>query len=114
MADHCLGGDIALAGTQHLVDGRLPKPWDEKNMREQQLVATYIRERLERLGIHPEEQGPYSAFAVELAHLRSDFRFELSDTRHLGDLLDLLHPTPAVCGRLRASQRGGLSLYFGA
>lgn len=89
---------IALAGTQHLVDGRLPKPWDEKNMREQQLVATYIRERLERLGIHPEEQGPYSAFAVELAHLRSDFRFELSDTRHLGDLLDLLHPTPAVCG----------------
>lgn len=89
---------IALAGTQHLVNGQLPKPWDEKNMREQQLVATYIREQLGRLGIQAEEQGPYSAFAVELAHLRSDFRFELSDTRHLGDLLDLLHPTPAVCG----------------
>lgn len=89
---------IALAGTQHLSNGRLPRPWDEKNMREQQLVATYIREQLEKKGIHPEEQGPYSAVAVELAHLRSDFRFELPDTQHLGDLLDLLHPTPAVCG----------------
>ena len=49
---------VALAGTQSLRDGKLPKSWDHKNWREQQLVASYIRRQLSTLGITPEEKGP--------------------------------------------------------
>lgn len=89
---------VALAGTQPICNGRIPQQWDDKNWREQQLVAFYIRRQLGSLGITPEERGPYAIRAGEVSHLKSDFRFQLSDNRTLGNLLSLLHPTPAVCG----------------
>ena len=36
--------------------------------------------------------------AGRLVHLRSDFLFTLPDTGRLGELLNVLYPTPAVCG----------------
>lgn len=89
---------VALAGTQSLQDGKLPQEWDDKNREEQEYVTSYIRHQLISLGIHPEENGPYPAFAGALAHLKTDFSFSLADSRGLGDLLKLLHPTPAICG----------------
>lgn len=89
---------VALAGTQSLQDGRLPQEWDAKNREEQEYVAAYIRRQLLSLGIHSEENGPYPAYAGALSHLKTDFRFSLSDSQKLGDLLNVLHPTPAVCG----------------
>lgn len=89
---------VALAGTQPICNGRIPQQWDDKNWREQQLVAFYIRRQLASLGITPEEKGPYAIRAGEVSHLKSDFQFQLSDNRTLGNLLSLLHPTPAVCG----------------
>lgn len=89
---------VALAGTQSLQDGRLPQDWNAKNREEQEYVAAYIRTQLLSLGIHSEENGPYPAYAGALSHLKTDFRFALSDNHRLGDLLKLLHPTPAVCG----------------
>ncbi len=89
---------VALAGTQPLLNDELPQVWDEKNRKEQHLVAGYIRSQLATLGITTAEEGPYTVRAAELAHLKSDFRFQLPDTGHLGDVLKLLHPTPAVCG----------------
>lgn len=89
---------VALAGTQRYAKGMYLDAWDEKNRREQQIVAAYIRDRLATLGIRAEESGPYPAKAGELAHLKSEFRFALPDAPRLGDLLALLHPTPAVCG----------------
>lgn len=89
---------VALAGTQSLRDGKLPRSWDSKNWKEQQLVAAYIRRQLSTLGIEPEEKGPYSIRAGEVSHLKSDFFFSLPDSEKLGDVLQLLHPTPAVCG----------------
>lgn len=89
---------VALAGTQRLVDGELPSKWNCKNSEEQQLVASYIRHQLNSLNIHPEEKGPYSVRAGDLSHLKSVFKFAMQDTHMLGDILNLLHPTPAVCG----------------
>lgn len=74
---------VALAGTQSLRDGKLPKSWDHKNWREQQLVASYIRRQLSTLGITPEEKGPYSARAGEVSHLKSDFFFSLPNPEKL-------------------------------
>ncbi len=99
------GGDwhtVALAGTQPLQQGVLPASWDAKNREEQALVAGYIRSQLATMDIRVNEEGPITVRAGELAHLRSDFSFTLPGNGHLGDLLELLHPTPAVCGLPKA------------
>ncbi|MBC8595148.1 isochorismate synthase [Oscillospiraceae bacterium N12] len=89
---------VALAGTQSLQNGQLPQEWDDKNRKEQEYVASYVRNQLETFGIRPIESGPYPAYAGALSHLKTDFKFSLPDNKRLGTLLDLLHPTPAVCG----------------
>ena len=89
---------VALAGTQPLRNGNLPETWSEKKREEQQLVTDYVRDCLLSFQICPEEEGPYTVQAGELAHLKTDFRFSLSGNQNIGKLLSALHPTPAVCG----------------
>jgi isochorismate synthase len=84
---------VALAGTQPILNGKLPETWSEKKREEQQLVTDYIRDRLLSFNICPEESGPYTIQAGELAHLKTDFRFSLSGNQNLGELIDA-----AVCG----------------
>ncbi len=86
---------IALAGTMPFAE---QVSWSDKNIQEQRYVATYISRQLERFTDDFMEAGPYTARAGHLAHLRSDFRFSLPDSGRIGDLLQALHPTPAVCG----------------
>ena len=62
------------------------------------LYTSYIRRQLLSLGIRSTESGPYPAYAGALSHLKTDFHFSLKDNKNLGDLLKVLHPTPAVCG----------------
>jgi isochorismate synthase len=94
---------MALAGTQEAPrDGGVEVTWNEKNRREQGLVADYLRASLERYGVTPEEDVARTVKAGELVHLRTDFRFSLSDAGELGTLLDAIHPTPAVCGLPKA------------
>lgn len=89
---------VALAGTQPLQDGKLPQVWDDKNRKEQDYVTSYIRHQLLSLGIQATENGPYPAYAGALSHLKTDFQFSLKNSKALGELLNVLHPTPAVCG----------------
>ncbi len=96
-----VGGEwltVALAGTQSLLKGELPQSWDLKNKTEQNVVSDYIRLLLQEEGISPKESKPYSVKAGKLSHIRTDFRFTMTDTSRLGSLLKRLHPTPAVCG----------------
>ena len=89
---------VALAGTQRVRHGEPIEPWDNKNQAEQALVVSYLREQLSAFGIRCEEDGPYTIRYGSLAHLKTDFHFHLPDPDRLGDLLSLLHPTPAVSG----------------
>lgn len=89
---------VALAGTLPYQQAVLPNAWNEKNSREQQLVADYVRTQLNSFGIEPNETVPFTVKAGELAHLKSEFTFPLVQSNCLGNLLKLLHPTPAVCG----------------
>lgn len=94
---------IALAGTMQLEGEQLNGEgenlsWSTKNIQEQRYVATYIAECLEQFTRDFHEEGPYTVRAANLVHLRSDFTFSLADSSHIGDLLQTLHPTPAVCG----------------
>ena len=93
---------IALAGTMQLQGDDLQGEgegarWSAKNIQEQRFVATYITECLEQLATHISEEGPRTVRAANLVHLRSDFTFSMHPS-HAGQLLQLLHPTPAVCG----------------
>ena len=94
---------IALAGTMKLEGDQLNGEgetlrWSTKNIQEQRIVATYITECLEQFTSDFGEEGPKTVRAANLVHLRSDFTFKLDDNNHIGDILNTLHPTPAVCG----------------
>lgn len=101
---------MALAGTMKLTSEQrqwpdsawnsltTPLEWSAKNKEEQRLVAHYIRQCLARLADNIEETPPYTQRAGGLIHLRSDFTFTLNPRYGLGDLVQVLHPTPAVCG----------------
>lgn len=94
---------IALAGTMKLVGDQLSGEgenvtWTTKNIEEQRIVATYIAECLEQFTDNFREEGPRTVRAADLVHLRSDFTFTLPTNGRIGDLLQSLHPTPAVCG----------------
>lgn len=94
---------IALAGTMKLEGDELngegeTLTWSTKNIQEQRIVATYITECLEQFTGDFREEGPRTVRAANLVHLRSDFTFKLADRQRVGELLQALHPTPAVCG----------------
>ena len=87
---------MALAGTRYPHSGAVS--WDDKNLREQHLVTSYLLHQLSSFQITPEINGPYTSKAGNLAHLRTDFNFSLPDESKIGTLLKALHPTPAVSG----------------
>ncbi len=104
---YILGPQVNLTGK--LLDFDMPpspdKPvddseigWNEKNIQEQRFVSTYITESLEQYATDIVEKGPFTMRAGDLVHLRSDFEFDLPDVNCIGDLLNTLYPTPAVCG----------------
>ncbi len=87
---------MALAGTMRNVGRRLE--WSEKNKQEHNYVVKYILACLEKYTDRVSVSDPFTAFAADLAHLRTDFSFTLMDENNIGNLLSALHPTPAVCG----------------
>lgn len=89
---------VSLAGTMPIQGDVMPAEWSEKNRREQALVSDYIRKTVKQFGNKITENGPYTARAGKLVHLKTDFNFLLKDTSRFGDILKELHPTPAVCG----------------
>lgn len=124
---------MALAGTMRLNDadrsfdtlqatvGQQDIRWSSKNIREQRFVETYLTERIATFAAQCTVNGPYTVRAGDLVHLRSDITFAPRTTRCLGDILDILHPTPAVCGIpkeeaarfIQANEHGDRSYYSG-
>ena len=89
---------MALAGTRSIYEPDVQElsGWDAKNRNEQQMVADYISGILKEKGVILKHIGPYPSQSGELLHLRTDFVFQ-SDFS-VGEVLQALHPTPAVCG----------------
>ncbi|MBC6365867.1 chorismate-binding protein [Algoriphagus sp. AK58] len=104
-------GDIfytmALAGTQAAKGDNPLKSaaWTQKEIEEQALVSRYIVDCFKKIRLREyEEHGPKTVMAGNLLHLRSDFKVNMKATGfpQLGSvMLDLLHPTSAVCGMPR-------------
>lgn len=109
---------MALAGTRPFNPQTHQLPWPEKEQLEQKFVTDYILEKLHAVGItDPDCSAPYTRQAGSVEHICTEISFssgkvvELPQTLHPKatnciansdtinfELLQALHPTPAVCG----------------
>lgn len=94
----------ALAGTQPLDAGQKLNQvaWTQKEIEEQAMVSRYIVDCFKKIRLREfEEHGPKTVQAGNLAHLRTTFQVDMAatNTPELPEvMLELLHPTSAVCG----------------
>ncbi|MCB0495438.1 MAG: chorismate-binding protein [Cyclobacteriaceae bacterium] len=95
---------MALAGTQKY-DPEVSLhevAWTDKEIEEQAMVSRYIINRLKEIRLREFiEEGPMTVRAANLTHLCSTFTVDTKATSfpNLGGvMLNLLHPTSAVCG----------------
>lgn len=86
------------------VDARLARELlcSEKDLREHQHVVASICRRLGSLGIEPPNtEAPGLLVLPNVQHLRTPIEGTLPEGRHILDLAEVLHPTPAVGGSPR-------------
>jgi isochorismate synthase len=95
---------VALAGTQKF-DASVPireVSWTHKEIEEQALVSRYIINCFKTIRLRDYvEQGPRTVQAGNLLHLKTEYTAHTSEVNmvELGStMLNLLHPTSAVCG----------------
>ncbi|TAF35411.1 MAG: isochorismate synthase [Cytophagales bacterium] len=106
---------MALAGTQAKNNFQHEKdvPWKQKEIEEQALVSRYIINCFKKIRLREfEEIGPRTRFAGNLAHLCSEFVVDMNKTNFQElprVMLELLHPTSAVCGMPKEAALGFLN-----
>ena len=88
---------MALAGTQQFNDIE-EVIWETKEKEEQQFVTDFILENLENVTSDIAISNPYTYRAGNLLHIKTDIEGSLDEDSTLKHVLDILHPTPAVCG----------------
>lgn len=86
---------MSLAGTQ-LYNGVTKVKWKAKELDEQQVVTDYIVEKLKKVSKNIEIAGLKTVKSGSLLHLQTKISGTLNVTNL--KLIELLHPTPAVCG----------------
>lgn len=101
---------MALAGTKK--DASIP--WTDKERTEQGIVTDEIVTKLQDHFDVIQVSDPYDQQAGNLIHLRTDIRSSFDGVnRTVGQLAELLHPTPAVCGFPFTEAQQFLSEYEG-
>ncbi|MEL0456195.1 chorismate-binding protein [Flavobacteriaceae bacterium SZ-1-7] len=88
---------MALAGTQKY-EGSLNVLWQEKEKQEQQYVTDFILENLKPSVESLKVSDVETVKAGNLVHLRTMISAQLKKGIPLKEVIDALHPTPAVCG----------------
>jgi isochorismate synthase len=99
---------MSLAGTQSAIDehgytlSANAIRWSHKEIEEQAFVSRYIIECFKKIRLREyQESGPKTVQAGNLMHLRTDYVVDTKEVNfpQLGTvMLELLHPTSAVCG----------------
>jgi isochorismate synthase len=88
---------MALAGTQKDT-GTATVSWPQKEQEEQQFVTDYIVSKLKDSGAQIQVSDAYSVKAGSLWHIKTDISGDFGPALDLQKAIQLLHPTPAVCG----------------
>ena len=98
---------VALAGTQaYSTDISVQDAaWKQKEIEEQALVSRYIINCFKKIRLREfVENGPKTVVAGNLLHLKTTYKVDMEEANFplLGSvMLELLHPTSAVCGMPR-------------
>lgn len=88
---------MALAGTQtYKEQGEVV--WRAKEKKEQEFVTDFIVNQLKKKTSEVQVSEPYTSRAGNLIHLKTDIEGKLVTEANLKSVIDILHPTPAVCG----------------
>ena len=93
---------VSLAGTRSFAERHMNiDKWTIKEALEQEYVTRYIHDVLHSFGIRDYRvSSPYVKKAGNLVHLRTDFSLDIKRIKgKLWDLVEALHPTPAVAGQ---------------
>ncbi len=86
---------MALAGTR--LAGTVGD-WGEKEREEQKIVADYISDTFEKVGMAYVKSETYTRNAGLVEHLCNDFEGKVSSPTQVDKLRNYLHPTPAIAG----------------
>ncbi len=95
---------VALAATQSYRDDMdlEDTSWSPKDIEEQAMVCRYIVNCFKKIRLREfDEIGPRTYLSGNLVHLKTDYKVDIDevDFPQLGQqMLELLHPTSAVCG----------------
>lgn len=110
---------MALAGTQK-IDAKKSMhevAWVDKDIEEQAMVSRYIINRFKEIRLREfTEKGPMTVRAANLTHLCTTFKVDTKATSfpNLGGvMLNLLHPTSAVCGMPKEQAKELINLFEG-
>lgn len=95
---------MALAGTQ-TYDAAHEAVWADKEQQEQQFVTDFIASELKTLVGNVTLSAPYTHRAGNLVHIRTDVSALLKKPEDLAQVVQALHPTPAVCGLPKAEAK---------
>ena len=87
---------VALAGTKP--SGNDSRDWGSKEIEEQQLVVDFIEDALSNKVDNLLIQDRQTIQAGSLSHLKSIITADVKEGVSLRDVVQELHPTPAVCG----------------
>jgi isochorismate synthase len=104
LEDKTIFKTVALAGTKPYYEGTNLKTvaWTQKEIEEQALVERYVISCFKKIRLREyDEHGPKTVVAGNVMHLKSDFTVNIKETNFpqlATVMLDLLHPTSAVCG----------------
>ncbi|MDB4297639.1 chorismate-binding protein [Flavobacteriaceae bacterium] len=88
---------MALAGTMSF-NGNLNPIWGAKELEEQQMVTDFIKSNLQNKVEVLNFDKVETVKAGNLLHLKTNVFGELTNSNSLKKIVNLLHPTPAVCG----------------
>lgn len=72
--------------------------WGEKEKNEQKIVTKFVSQALDKYCENIQITNPYTYKAGSLFHIKTDIQAELVNSNSLCDLVNELHPTPALCG----------------
>ncbi len=95
---------MALAGTQKDT-GLDAIVWHDKEKEEQQFVTDFIVAELKEVTTSLNVSKPYSVKAGNIWHIKTDVGGALNSSNGLHKVIELLHPTPAVCGLPKAPSK---------
>lgn len=87
----------AVAGTQLFQESE-EIIWKYKEKKEQQFVSDFIIEKVKKIASNILVSKPYSLKAGNLLHIKTDIQGVVNPESSLKEVLEILHPTPAVCG----------------